>query len=49
MLVIFVFILIVILTYVLCKAASIDDYERERMTKTWNYDDEDFFKHNKPK
>ena len=27
----------------------IDNHRRERNTRDWNYDDEDFFNHNKPK
>lgn len=49
MIVLIVFILIIMLTYVLYMAASLDDKEREEMAKTWNYEDEDFFKHDKPK
>lgn len=47
--IIFIMLTILVLVYVLCKAASFDDRERERMSRTWDYDDEDFFKHNKPK
>lgn len=47
--IILIIILIAMLTYVLCKAASMDDQAREYNERLWEYEDKDFFEHKKPK